>query len=256
MPLSEVMDVRRGLRVGRRGQLPSCSNRLPAPMPTWTARSSRRAILLAIGTLLALSTLAAAACASSPAASSSAESIRPAAVLAPLEAAVPDANVGPDAARRWVDRARRDSRAAIPGDHVLVPLFVHAEPGHSIVILGDDSSGVQILARYDGDDPTRARLIEVEHPASKTTGLSAWEVARVRAVLAGAPAVGSLAPARMTILSMGWDRCPGGTGACAIVRLDDPDHPTPPDAPALAPQIAVRLSDGMVLPVPSPASGG
>ncbi|GIW19771.1 MAG: hypothetical protein KatS3mg065_0067 [Chloroflexota bacterium] len=180
--------------------------------------------------------------------------------VAALYTAVPDANVGADVARRWVDRARRDSRTSIPSGHVsghiIVPLLVNAEPGASIVILGDYSSGSQILVRYD-DDPASARLIEVEYPSSKLTGLSNWEVARVRAALSDASTIGSLTPARMTILSMGWGRCPDGTGACAIVRLDDPEHPAPSSAPALAPRVAVRLADPAVLPVePGPGSGG
>lgn len=220
-------------------------------MQTSARRVRWRAVHSAIGILIVL---AGSACAASPATSDSASAEPSTGPIAGIETAVPDANVDADVARRWVARARSDSSASIPAGDIVVPLLVNVEAGSSVVILGDYSSGSQILARYRGDDPASAELVEVEYPSSKITGLSAWEMARVQAALAAAPKLGALHPARMTILSVSWDRCPDQAGACAIVRLDDPEHPTPSDAPALAPRIAVRLLDGALLPIEAPSN--
>jgi len=209
---------------------------------------------MGIGVLIVV---ACAACATSPSSFDPAAPKGSTGPIAAIDTAVPDANVDGDIARLWVARAQSDSQTSAPAGNVLVPLLVNAESGASIVVLGDYSSGSQVLARYAGDDPASAELVEVEYPSSMITGLSAWEEAQVRAALSVAPSTGSLAPARMTVLSMSWDRCPDQAGACAIVRLDDPDHPTPSDAPALVPRIAVRLSDGAILPIqPGSSSSG
>lgn len=220
-------------------------------MPTIGIRARRGAVWTAIGVLVLLT---GSACATSPSASVSASAERSTPPLPALDTAVPDANVDADVARRWVDRARSDSTATVPAGDVVVPLLVNVEAGLSVVILGDYSSGFQILALYGGDDPAGAPLVDVEYPSSKITGLSAWEMARVQAALAAAPKLGSLDPARMTVLSVSWGRCPDQAGACAILRLDDPEHPTPSDAPALAPRIAVRLLDGALLPIEAPSN--
>lgn len=220
-------------------------------MPTIGIRARRGAVRSAIGVLIAL---AVSACGTSSSSSGSASAERSAPPLAALDTAVPDANVDADVARRWVARARSDSTAAVPAGDIVVPLLVNVESGLSVVILGDYSSGSQILALYSGDDPARAPLVEVEYPSSKITGLSAWEMARLQAALSAAPKLGSLDPARMTVLSVSWGRCPDQAGACAILRLDDPEHPTPSDAPALAPRIAVRLLDGALLPIEPPSN--
>jgi hypothetical protein len=223
-------------------------------MQTSASRASRPAVRAAVAVLIALS---GSACATSPSSFDPAAPEGSTDPIAAIDTAVPDANVDADVARRWVARAQSDSQTSVPAGNVLVPLFVNAESGASIVVLGDYSSGSQVLARYAGDDPASAELVEVEYPSSMITGLSAWEEARVRAALSVAPSTGSLAPARMTVLSMSWDGCPDQAGACAIVRLDDPDHPTPSDAPALVPRIAVRLSDGAILPIqPGSSSSG
>ena len=119
-----------------------------APMPRSASRASRLAARTTIAVLVAL---AVATCGPSGSLPGSSASIQPMASVAALDTAVPDANVGADVARRWVDRARQDSRTSVPSGHITVPLLVNAEPGASIVILGDYSSGSQILVGYDDD---------------------------------------------------------------------------------------------------------
>lgn len=202
-----------------------------------------RLAALAIALLLASSACAPSASPSTTDATGTAPRPQPAGV----NEAEPDANVAAGVAAAWVARAITDARPAVPPGTILVPSLVNVSSQSTIVILGDYSFGRQVLARYDGDSPTRSRLEAVEYPSSITTGLSLWEQARVRSVLAATPQLGASLGSPVTVLDMSWGTCPGLPGACAIVRLSGSARPVPSDAPALAPSAAIRLLDGAVM---------
>ena len=58
-----------------------------------------------------------------------------------------------------------------------MPLFIHYDPGLSVVLLLECSTRAQALLQYNGEDPQTARLSWTNYPSGKTAWLT--ESARV-----------------------------------------------------------------------------
>jgi hypothetical protein len=159
-----------------------------------------------------------------------------------LDAATPDSNVSVSEAATWIARARADAQeTGIRDADALVPIAVHVEENLALVWLRNYDTGEQVLAQYSDADAASPVLTGVFAPASKSVGPSEWETIRVTQAIASNADIQSVVGRPVSVLGMSVDACPGGRGACALMRLAGSRLAAPSDGPGLAPLVFVNL---------------